>query len=455
VIVTSARGLAACRVVISSVLLLTVACGGSDDLAGSPLPPAAPPPAPTTSAVASVLLTPDSVALPVGGQQQFSVQGHFNNGTYGPIAVTWAAAGGKISAAGLFVADSTSGISLVIAADPVSGKADTSQVIVGTLTQPPLPPPPQPPPVPPPPPSGPYQTLAGADWRAYPDKAALAGQIGVEGGRNTLPPALPVEAFYDLVPDPVFGKVVRYNGAPSLNTTNDNQGRIATHGVGLGSRLVQPSPAWLLQVEGGGINFYYPTDVWVSQFIRLDPWWTTADYKAMFLRYRFGGRHEFKIGTGGRRIEHAVGNPAAGTFLGGGLLPITNIQTMDQKYGISGFPSPDDYPMHKAAPSPPMAPSGNGNGEWYQIVIHHQKVGHRRIGIAYWRQYTVGGVMNPRPWKIEGEYADFAGDGSGIDRYEMGINRNDRWPAVMNLYWGPYEVVDGSRFPNPWNLPSF
>ncbi len=384
----------------------------------------------------AVVLTPSSVPMFTGGQMQFTAAGQYSNGTSAPIAVNWSATGGSVSATGLYAAGSAAGSFRVIAADPVSGKADTSAVTVSVA-----------------PPPGQYQTIAREDWSLYLNKAALAGKIGVEGNRQTLPPALPITAFYDLVPDPIFGKVVRYNGDPSLNTTNDNQGRIATHGTGLGSKSVQPTAAWLPQVEGDGSTYYYPTDLWVSQFVRFDPQWSTVDYKAMFLRYRVGGRHEFKIGTGGRRIAHELGNPAAGALVGEGVLPISNVPTIDQLYGITGYPGPDAFPMINVAASPPMAPSGNGNGEWWQIIIRHQKVGLRRIGIAYWRQYTVGGAVNPQPWKIVGRFSDFTTIGNGINRYEMGVNRNDKWPAAMNLYWGPYEIVDGSRYPNPWNLP--
>jgi hypothetical protein len=35
----------------------------------------------------------------------------------------------------------------------------------------------------------------------------------------------------------------------------------------------------------------------------------------------------------------------------------------------------------------------------------------------------------------------------------MGINRNRQYDEDMYHYWGPYEVVDGYLYPNPWNLP--
>ena len=65
-------------------------------------------------------------------------------------------------------------------------------------------------------------------------------------------------------------------------------------------------------------------------------------------------------------------------------------------------------------------------------------------------------AMNPGPWRINAHYS-VAQTGqvfSGISHYAMGINRNRQYDEVMSHYWGPYEVVDGSQYPNPWGLPA-
>ncbi|HEV8600333.1 MAG TPA: hypothetical protein VGQ69_13305, partial [Gemmatimonadales bacterium] len=147
-----------------------------------------------------MLLTPDSVALSPVGLQQFSVTAQYSNGTSAPIAVNWSATGGAISAAGLYAAGGTAGSFQVVASDPLSGKADTSSVSISLA----LPP-------------GQYQVLVQRDWNSYPDKAGVGSQFYVEGGLHTQYPALPVSAFWDLVPDPIFGKVIRYNQDPALN----------------------------------------------------------------------------------------------------------------------------------------------------------------------------------------------------------------------------------------------
>jgi hypothetical protein len=314
---------------------------------------------------------------------------------------------------------------------------------------------------PPGPNRGTYETLMKADWSTYPDKAALAGQFGVEGGLNACnaprkagegtrcDPHLPVTDFYDLVEDPLFGKVVRYNGGPQLNTRAKNMpGRTALHGVNLGTPR---------------------THVWVRQFIRFSPNWTTAsatggqgaaDYKAMFLRYANSpARHQVKIGANGRGLEHSGGNPGL-TKVDEGTLPWHNVRTMNVQYHTSGWPFIDFYPLIKAPGPARAAPSraaafGNGNGEWVEVIMHHKTVAERGEFTVYWRQYTVRGQVAPQAWKIDARYlvGRPGQEFRGVAIYTMGVNRNRQYDEPMFIYWGPFEIVDGLKYPNPWNLP--
>jgi hypothetical protein len=307
--------------------------------------------------------------------------------------------------------------------------------------------------------SGSYETLAKVDWSSYPDKAALAGQFGIEGhlnacktpdraGGTRCDPHLPAEDFYDLVADPVFGKVIRYNGGPQLNTNARNMpGRTAVHGVDLGGER---------------------THVWVRQFVRFSPNWTTRsetggqgapDYKAMFLRYANSpARHQVKFGTTMRGLVHEGGN-AGVTKVSEGFLPWHNAVSLKDKYKVKGWGGVDFYPAIKgfAFPASPSraAPYGNGNGEWYELIMHHKTVAERGEFTLYWRQYTVGGQVSPQPWKIDARYmTGQAGQAfRGVTTYTMGVNRNRQYDEPMFIYWGPFEIVDGSQYPNPWNLP--
>ena len=302
-----------------------------------------------------------------------------------------------------------------------------------------------------------YRTIVREDWNQYSDKSALAGKFGVEGRLNACPrsddrggtrcdPHLPVTDFYDLIPDPVFGKVVRYNGGPRLNTRAANMpGRVALHGVRLGREF---------------------THVWVRQFIRFSPNFTTtsrtggqnaASHKIMFLRYRESpARHEFVL-DGPRGIHHDGGSPGI-TRVQEGTLPWHNVVGMNAQYRTKGWPYPDAYPLIKAPPAPGAprgAPVGNGDGEWYEIVLHHKTEAERGEFTMYWRRYTSGGTVSPGAWKIDARYivGKPGQEFRGVTVYTMGVNRNRQWDEDMYIYWGPNEIVDGSRYPNPWNLP--
>jgi hypothetical protein len=433
------------RVLWTAAVMMTSACGGGME-AVSPPPPPPPPPSAGGLTVLQIVVSPDSVALPPGGQQQFIAEARFNDGASGGVPMTWSATGGTVSDAGLYTAGALAGRFSVIATDAVSGNADTSVVTITSVAVP-----------------GPYQTIAQQDWSAYADKSALAGLFGVEGGLQVQPPALPVTDFYDLMPDPLFGKVVVYNGGPQLNITATNMpGRVAIHLIDL-AEPTQVTTAWW--PNGGGK--WFPTHVWVRQFIRFSTNWTNvsvtggqggASYKVMFLRYwNTPARHQFVIDNP-RGVEHGGGNPGL-TLVSEGTLPWHNVVDMNTLYHASGWSGTDFYPFIKVLgpwpSSPPNAPYGDGDGEWVEIILHHKTVGERGEFSMYWRQYTVNGAVDPQPWKIDARY--FIGlpgqTFRGLSNYQMGVNRNRQYDEPMFIYWGPYEVVDGSQYPNPWSLP--
>ncbi|HEV8599592.1 MAG TPA: hypothetical protein VGQ69_09555 [Gemmatimonadales bacterium] len=305
-----------------------------------------------------------------------------------------------------------------------------------------------------------YETIIKRDWSTAPDKAELERFFIVEGGLNECKtpnkqsdgtlcdPHLPVSDFYDLIPDPLFGKVIRYNGGPQLNTTAKNMpGRVAKHPVGLRAAY---------------------THLWVRQFIRFSPNFTTMSktggqggpsYKVMFLRYEHSAaRHEFDIDNP-RGVFHKGGNPGL-TKVSQGQLPWHNTVDMNTLYPGAGWFGPDFYPFIKVPGPYPAAPSrsspyGNGNGEWIEVVLHHKTVAERGEFTMYWRQYTLRGEVVPQAWKIHAVFmtAQAGQVFPGVTIYLMGVNRNRQYDEPMFVYWGPYEIVDGSRYPNPWNLP--
>lgn len=296
-----------------------------------------------------------------------------------------------------------------------------------------------------------YEVLAEQDWRVYQSKDDLKGLFGVEGRLNDCyfvrektrcDPHLPASAFFDLVPDSLFGQVVRYNGDPTLNTrVRDMPGRVAIHGV----------------------RFAGLTNVWVRQFIRFSPNYTTigrrggqgaSSHKMMFLRYEESSLRQSWVieGPRGMTLETGAQNELVARR---GTLPWNNVRIMNQRYNVTGWPFPDGWPMFASAVGPRGAPTGPGNGEWYEIVLHHKASGARGEHTLAWRRYTRDGKVDPTPWSFRAMWHEYRPGQTWkkIVKYEMGVNRNRQWDETMYVYWGPYEVVDGSRFPNPWDLP--
>jgi hypothetical protein len=485
--------------------------------------------------LSSLALSPSAVAMFTGGQQQFTAIGLYSNGSSAALPATWSATGGTVSSAGLYAAGSGAGTFRVIGTDPVSGKADTSTVTISLA-----------------PPPGTYVAVLAQDWNTYADKNALAaaGIVGVDAQSNVFQlPTLPTTDFYDLVPDPIFGKVVRYNGGPQLNTypvivealnsgtagnniwisltssgtiltvKNDpiaptitetftglgranwlqavNVGGLAGAGQANGqpSALIRalgpvntgvgalPQFAQGATLMGGatgvkarkqvgdnvqgrvasheaGLGYGKGlSDIWVRQFVRFSPNYTTegnvggsgaASHKMMFFRYLASGRHYWVL-DGLRGMLHSLDTSPGGTLVSQGALPVTNVGPLNSNYFL-----PDADPLIKVRCGTGIPnPCGDGDGQWYEIVMHHKNVAERGEGTLYWRKYTVGGAVNPGPWSITGWYKQLAPGQtwSPVQSYDMGVNRNRQWDEAMFIYWGPYAVVDGSKYPNPWSLP--
>jgi hypothetical protein len=442
---------------------------GKADTAVVTITPGTPPPPPSPT-LSSVVVSPPSVSILTGAQQQFTADGQYSDGSTKALVAAWNASGGTINTGGLYAAGALAGAFRVIGSDPASGKADTSVVTIIA-------------PQPPPPPS-PYTPIVARDWKTFADKAALAGTVGVEGSNHncrgaTEPsncsPHLPPTDFYDLVSDPIFGKALRYLGGPQLNTIKkDFPGRVATYQVSLGSCSgLTAGATWWLAPNG----CRYPTKLWVHQFMRFSSNWTTAsntggqgsaDYKTLFLRYfNSSDRLEF--------IAHSLqqwlfkgGGGGAGATTSEGTLPLHNVKTINVEFTTSGYGEPHiGAPFHTSTPyktisptgncQPPGAPCGMGDEEWWEIIIYHNTVGNRGEHTMWLRPYTTGKgtVIAPGAWRIQSRFrvGQPGAQWLGVSHYQMGINRNRQWDEVMHLDWGPFEVVDGGSFTNPWKVP--
>jgi hypothetical protein len=103
-----------------------------------------------TPRLTSLTVSPSTVSLTSGKQQQFSVAGKWSDGSSKPPAVSFSAAGGTITSAGMYTAGTTAGTFKVIAKVTGGSMADTSIVTVAAAPVPPSSPTQPTAPVPPP-----------------------------------------------------------------------------------------------------------------------------------------------------------------------------------------------------------------------------------------------------------------------------------------------------------------
>lgn len=93
------------------------------------------------------------------------------------------------------------------------------------------------------------------------------------------------------------------------------------------------------------------------------------------------------------------------------------------------------------------------DGEWYEFVILYEKTGPTAARNHWWRRrLTSGGRVAPGGWT----YVGVELTGSPTPRMRgivLGGNRNRTAATTMYVHWGPWEVVDATRHPNPWDMP--
>ena len=78
--------------------------------------------APAPPVVEGVEVVPDSVDLPVGGEQGFRAEARLSDGTRHPVAVAWRATGGVIDSSGRFTAGSVALKASVVGSVTIAGR---------------------------------------------------------------------------------------------------------------------------------------------------------------------------------------------------------------------------------------------------------------------------------------------------------------------------------------------
>ena len=256
-----------------------------------------------------------------------------------------------------------------------------------------------------------YTTLAGDDWQAYSSSADLrAKQLFVWWDPRD------VYNYVNVVPDATFGKVVRI-------TFPQNSGSPGSSPQ-LHKSLQQPL-----------------SKMWYRWRMRYEPGWTTVgpdpaghanSYKVAFwLWQNYEARGGVVFSNGSQYlIEFGVKQP------GGGYL----------RY--------NERPIPGSALDFGNVSTEWVDNQWYEFVVYYDKTGPTTAQQHYWRRrLTTNGQIAPGPWIYMG--LDLSGQPTPLVRgIQLGVNKNKNNTKDMHLYWGPWEVVDGSTYPNPWGMPN-
>ena len=326
-------------------------------------------------------LLPANATVQLGGTQQFTARGLMSDGSTTSITATFSASGGTITAAGVYTAPlSAPGTYLVIAVEP-GGRADSSVVTVPQLTK-----------------------LRGDDWLSYTSVSALqaANYFSWSDSRN-------VYSFISLMPDPVFGQVVRIT-QPS--------------GQAISPRLDKSLPG--------------PRDkVWYRWRMKYSAGWTT-------------------LGTNGNGGNYGIAEWKWNTHLGAGSL-MFDVSAyrglLDIRNASTG--SNVSYTTTLLAGSAPNFGSETtewDTAEWWEYVAYYQKQSATTARQHYWRRkLTTNGVVAPGPWSYYG-FSISGATTPTVSAIALGLNKNKKTAATQYIYWGPWEVYDGAVYANPFGL---
>lgn len=357
--------------------------------------PGSGPPEPQGDWVA-LTLAPGTVTLAAGGTLQLAAERRRADGSTGTVQPVYSASGGSVTAGGLFTAPAASGTYRVTA---TSGTlADTARVIVtdGAAPQP-----------------GRFEPVFAEDWHTYGSQAALqaAGLFwwADDAKRD-------VYQFVELAQDPVMGQVARI-------TFPQNRGS-----QGSSPRIEKKLPAPV-------------GDLWYRWKMKYEPGWTTVgpdpagaanSYKVAFFTWEsgFGGRGELEFSNSTQYITGVGVQDGAGRYY---------------QYTEALLPG--------SAPDFGAVSTEWSGGEWWEYVIHFKQTGPDEAVYQYWRRrLTSAGKLAPSGWTYHG-MALAGAPAPRVAAVELGCNKNKSNPITMHIDWGPWEVVDGARYPNPFGMP--
>lgn len=252
--------------------------------------------------------------------------------------------------------------------------------------------------------------VAGADWSAYRSIDEVRREHNFWWFRGA-----DVSTELALVPDTAFGQVVRIRFPQSAD----------------GDRAVK------LTARFGSLD-----KVWFRWRMRFSPGWTTVgtapagyanSYKiAFWLWDGFEGRGE---------LEYSNTDD---------YLPFWYVKPE----GESEYLDYQQIALPGSAPDFGRVGTEWNDGEWYEFVIFYDRLGPERARQHWWRRRltTRGRIVDTYPWTYVGR--EFSGSAAPrVNGVMLGGNKNRNNTSTSYIYWGPWQVVDGSSAPNPWGMP--
>lgn len=251
----------------------------------------------------------------------------------------------------------------------------------------------------------PYVAVAGDDWRAYRSVDDLRA-----AGRFWWFRAEDVYRWVELVPDARWGQVARIVFAPSAEP-------------GFAPEMTARLPA--------------PIDrMWFRWRMRYSPGWTTVgpnppghanSYKVAFWLWDgFDGRGQVEISNTDQYL------PGLGARRDG--QPV--------RWRERALPGSGDFGRVTTEWT---------DGQWWEFVALYERMGPERARQHWWRRRL---TPLPGPWTYAGQEVE-GGPVPRVRAVTLGANRNKSTPRRMHIDWGPWEVVDGTRYPNPFGMPGF
>lgn len=254
-------------------------------------------------------------------------------------------------------------------------------------------------------PKGDYEVVAGEDWSRFRSLRELraAELFWWNDPRD-------VYGFVRLVPDSTFGQAARI---------------VFPRNAG------EPGPAPRLRKR-----LERPLDrMWYRWRMRYGPGWTTAGPDPA------GHNNAYKVAFWTWAAHNQRGH-----------LAIINTTQYEVNFAASDRGGrPLEYRERQLPGSPSLGRVTTEwtDGRWWEFVVFYEKTGPTSARQHHWMRRL---TPSPGMWTYTG-FEVAGAETPRVDAVELGANKNKNNPADMHIDWGPWEVVDGSRFPNPFRVP--